>query len=253
MMIGKASSHALLIFDTTMSTDDSALQNKHIQRPRTISVKTPAIKTTSDKAVRRLSTAKRLNRSSSANPERRDPRKLATGALLAFYRHLREASREQISADAHISVSLIGMIENGTRLATHEALEKMAQALRLTTYQRLQLNAIAGYSAQLPETPGWEVRADDVITGIPLFLRNMEVESQFQERLDIEEVWIVTRRPLALGEPILSMLRSKLLNTEATYVYFVDSRTGEHDFRMLWGRLDLESKTRWSEKCKIRT
>lgn len=217
---------------------------------------TPAmkiIKKASNRKVLRRPHSNKLNNAFSPDPKRTDPKKLATGALLTFYRHLREASREEIAGKAHVSISLIGMIENGTRLPTQEVLEKVTQALQLSTYQRLQLHAVAGYSAQLPESPGWEVRADDVITGIPLFLRNMQVESQFQERLDIEEAWIVTRRPLALDEPVLSMLRSKLLNTEATYVYFVDARTGEHDFRTLWDRLDLESETSWLEKCKTRT
>jgi hypothetical protein len=80
----------------------------------------------------------------------------------------------------------------------------------------------------------------------------MQLESHFQEHLDIDEAWIVARRPMALEEPVLSMLKSKLLNTDANYVYFVDVRTGEHDFRTLWNRLDLESDTNWQKKIRSR-
>jgi transcriptional regulator with XRE-family HTH domain len=189
---------------------------------------------------------------SSTNTKPRDPKKLATGSLLGFYRHLRNKSREDLANAAKISVSMLGMVENGTRLPTKEVLESLGQALELGAYQRLQLHAIAGFSAQISESPGWEVRADDVISGVPLFLRSMGVESKFQESLDIDEAWIVTRRPLALDEPVLSMLKSKLLNTDASYVYFVDSRTGAHDFRTLWHRLDLVSDHDWIQKTKDR-
>jgi hypothetical protein len=80
----------------------------------------------------------------------------------------------------------------------------------------------------------------------------MQLESQFQEKLDIEEAWIVTRRPLALDEPVLSMLKNKLLKTNAAYSYFVDARFGQHDFVTLWDRLNLVSDARWKEKRKSR-
>jgi transcriptional regulator with XRE-family HTH domain len=185
-------------------------------------------------------------------PKQTDQKKLAVGALLAFYRHLRERSRQQLASAATISVSLLAMVENGTRLPSQEVLEKLGEALGLSTYQRLQLHAIAGYSAQLPEAPGWEVRADDLIRGVPLFLRNTQLEFQFQGKLDIEEAWIVTRRPMALDEPVLSMLKSKLLHTDANYVYFVDARTGEDDFKTLWNRLYLEGNPHWLGKKKQR-
>jgi transcriptional regulator with XRE-family HTH domain len=181
-----------------------------------------------------------------------DQKKLAVGALLSFYRHLREMSRQQLAPAATISVSLLAMVENGTRLPSQDVLERLGGALRLSTYQRLQLHGIAGYSAQLPEAPGWEVRPDDLIRGVPLFLRNTQLEFQFQKNLDIEEAWIVTRRPMALEEPVLSMLKSKLLNTDANYVYFVDTRTGEDDFKTLWNRLDIETNPHWMEKRKKR-
>ncbi len=178
----------------------------------------------------------------------RDKKKLALGALLTFYRHLREHSRQELAPAADVSVSLLAMVENGTRLPSQEALERLGRELQLSAYQRLQLHAIAGYSAQLPEAPGWEVRAEDLIHGVPLFLRNMQLEFQFQSKIDIEEAWVVTRRPMALEEPAFTMLKSKLLDTDANYVYFVDARTGEYDFKTLWNRLSLASDPRWMEK-----
>ena len=31
--------------------------------------------------------------------------------------------------------------------------------------------------------------------GYPIFLRNSDLESRFQDSLDFEEAWVVTRRP----------------------------------------------------------
>src|SRR5579864_3949589 len=98
------------------------------------------------------------NKNHSSSSKYADQKKLAVGALLAFYRHLHEISRQELAGAATISVSLLAMIENGTRLPSQNVLESMGKSLDLTTYQRLQLHAIAGYSAQLPEAPGWEVR-----------------------------------------------------------------------------------------------
>jgi hypothetical protein len=140
------------------------------------------------------------------------------------------------------------MIENGDRLPTQKTLEKLGSELHLSTHQRFQLHAIAGYSAQVPETPGWEIRADDVINGNLLFLRDMSVESNFQLSLDIEEAWTVTERPMALNEPALTMLKEKLLTTNASYVYFVSARYGEEDFAKLWDRLGIKADARWQKK-----
>jgi transcriptional regulator with XRE-family HTH domain len=182
-----------------------------------------------------------------------DEKKLAVGTLLTFYRRLRKVSREDLAGLSSISVSLLGMIENGARLPSQDALDRLARHLKLSSYQHVQLHALAGYSAQLPEAPGWEIRPDDLIQGVPLFLRNMQLESDFQKKLDIEESWIITRRPLALDEPVLSMLKSNILNTDAAYVYFVDARSGRQDFITLWDRLDLASDARWKEKREGRT
>lgn len=177
-----------------------------------------------------------------------DRKKLATAALLTFYRLLRKESRQSLADKSGISASLLGMIENADRLPTQETLGKLGSQLHLNTHQRLQLHAIAGYSAQLPEAPGWEIRAGDVINCSLLFLRDMEEESNFQLGLDIDEAWTITERPMALDEPVLSMLKKKLLTTNASYVYFVSARYGEEDFVKLWDRLGLGSDSQWQEK-----
>lgn len=201
---------------------------------------------------KQVSEAKRDKPVPIPSPSNAEKKRLALGALLTFYRNLHEFSRQELAPQASISVSLLGMIENGARLPSQHVLEALGSALQLSAYQRLQLHAIAGYSAQLPEAPGWEVRPDDLIQGVPLFLRNMRLEFEFQKGLDIEESWVVTRRPLALDEPALSMLKEKLLNTDANYVYFVDARSGRYDFATLWHRLELDKNVRWQEKRKHR-
>jgi transcriptional regulator with XRE-family HTH domain len=210
----------------------------------------PEQKTPRKPALRRTMKVnqRKAGRDEPSDSRKPDKKKVAVGALLTFYRHLRDVGRKDLAGAAGVSVSLLGMIENASRLPSHEVLEKLGAQLQLTPYQRLQLHAIAGYSAPLPEAPGWEVRADDLITGVPLFLRNMKLEYEFQGSLDIEEAWVVTRRPLALEEPVFSMLKNKLLNTDANYVYFVDERFGKHDFETLWNRLGLESDDRWKKK-----
>ena len=151
-----------------------------------------------------------------------------------------------------MSPSFLGMIENGARLPTEDALEELAIKLGLTGFQRLQLKAVAGYSGQLQEARGSEIRPSDLIEGTPLFLRKMETESEFQDKLVLEEVWIVTRRPMSMEGPYLKWLRGKLLNSDCIYTYFVDARFGESDFATLWDRLDLESDPEWRKKVELR-
>jgi transcriptional regulator with XRE-family HTH domain len=179
--------------------------------------------------------------------------RLAIGALLTFYRLIREMSRPELAHKAGSSVSLLGMIENGVRLPTIEALGKLGVALELSPEQRLQLHAIAGYSPRdVPEAAGWEILPEDVLNGKPIFVRDMQLESSFQDTLDLDDVWMVTRRPMALHEPILGLLKRKLLNTKTKYVYFVDRRFGEEDFRALWFRLNLEADPGWVAKDAAR-
>jgi len=189
-----------------------------------------------------------MGEQSSGSSRHIEKKKLATGCLLTLYRRLREVSRDDLAGASGISVSLLGMIENGARLPSQEVLERLAKNLHLSAYEHLQLHALAGYSAQLSEARSWEVGPDDLIQGVPLFLRNMQLESNFQLTVDFEEAWIIAARPLALNEPVLNMLKRKLLETNATYTYFVDARFGENDFATLWSRLDLASDPIWKEK-----
>lgn len=181
-------------------------------------------------------------------------RRLAIGTVLAFYRQIRQMSRPQLASKTGISAGLIGLIENGVRLPTRDSLAKIGMELGLNSEQNFQLLEIAGYSPRSsePEAPGWEVIADDVLHGYPVFLRNSDRESRFQDSLDFEEAWVVTRRPMALHEPVLSTLRGRLLNSDARYVYFVDRLLGEEDFKTLWLRLNLSAYPGWVEKNNAR-
>jgi len=182
-----------------------------------------------------------------------ETKRLAMGALLTFYRLIRKMSRPDLADKAGMSASLLGMIENGVRLPTIEAIGKIGGHLGLTSEQRLQLRTIAGYSLRdEPEAPGWEVLPEDVLNGEPIFLRDMLLESEFQDKLEIDDVWMVTRRPMALHEPVLSWLRKKLLNTGTRYTYFVDRRSGEEDLKTLLFRLNLEAHPEWQAKDAAR-
>ena len=132
------------------------------------------------------------------------------------------------------------MFEAGRRLPGPEAIDKLATALGLDAFQRQQLQFISTYSRQGPIIGEQWFVPEDVLTGIPIFLRNVRQEAVAQRKASISEMWIVTNRPLALTRDggMYEGLKTRLLNEDTTFVYFIDSEAGESPFRDLWRRLN---------------
>jgi transcriptional regulator with XRE-family HTH domain len=176
--------------------------------------------------------------------ERVKEAKVALGAILGFYRRIRKLSQEKVSGDAGLTKSSVAMFEAGKRLPSVEALLKLSLALKLNTFQRQQLEILAEYPRH-PRPAGHEwFLPDDVLTGIPVFLRDLKKESDFQSKADIREMWIITGKPLALDGEMYKMLSERLAFRKTIFVYFIDSSAGEAPFRALWSKLRAEKRHR---------
>jgi transcriptional regulator with XRE-family HTH domain len=176
---------------------------------------------------------------SARNPEN-EPR-LAVGALLGFYRRIRHKSQEQLAEEARIKPSALAMFESGQRLPLPESLDKIATALGLDAFQQRQLEFMSTYSGQKLAIGEQWFMPEDVLTGIPVFLRRLEREAEFQRIGSISETWIVTSRPLAIDGEMYQVLKRRLENEQTKFIYFLDTTAGESPFRALWSRLIAEN------------
>jgi transcriptional regulator with XRE-family HTH domain len=167
-----------------------------------------------------------------------DPQRLAIGALLGFYRRIKRMSQVAIAEAAGLKASSLGMFEAAQRLPGPQAIDHLATALDLDGFQRQQLQLIGTYSSGRGPTIGepWII-PEDVLHGTPVFLRDVHREADAQRKASISEMWIVTNRPLALGGELYELLKRRLLVEKTSYVYFIDSATGELPFKDLWSRL----------------
>ncbi|HTU47438.1 MAG TPA: helix-turn-helix transcriptional regulator [Bryobacteraceae bacterium] len=169
-----------------------------------------------------------------------DDSKRAVGALLGFYRRIRRLSQRKLADEAGTTEGVIAMAESGRRLPPAETVAPIAQALGLNPFQTRQLELLVEYPHRLSR-PGFEwFNPDDVKTGTPMFLRNLDKEAKFQTQANIAAMWIVTDRPLAVREPMKSVLRDRLRNESTEFVYFLDSSLGERPFQDLWSLLASE-------------
>jgi hypothetical protein len=76
-----------------------------------------------------------------------------------------------------------------------------------------------------------------VKTGVPLFLRDLNKESEFQAKADIREMWMFAAKLLARDGEMYSMLSKRLTEQKTTFVYFIDAKSGEQPFRALRDKL----------------
>jgi hypothetical protein len=139
-----------------------------------------------------------------------------------------------------ITSSTIAMAESGRRLPSFETIGAIAVALGLDRFQKRQLEILVEYPHRASK-PGDEwFLPDDVLTGIPMFLRTLNKEAAFQREVDMSEMWIVTDRPLALAGEMRDVLKKRLLVDKITFVYFLDVAVGEAPFQSLWSGLAAE-------------
>jgi transcriptional regulator with XRE-family HTH domain len=171
-----------------------------------------------------------------------DEARLAIGSLLGFYRRIRKSSQKELAAKASIKPSAVAMFESGRRLPSAEAIAGLAVALELDPLQKRQLEVLAEYPKRAT-VPGddWFLPID-VIAGIPVFMRSLTNESEFQSKAPIGEMWIVTNRPLALEGEMYGMLKERIAKGKTSFVYFMDSTAGESPFQALWRNLASESR-----------
>jgi transcriptional regulator with XRE-family HTH domain len=172
-----------------------------------------------------------------------DDARLAVGALLGFYRRIKRDSHTQaaVANKAGLTASALGMFEAGRRLPSPEAIDKLATVLSLDAFQRQQLQFISTYSRQGPIIGEQWFVPEDVLTGTPIFLRNVRREAEAQRMASISEMWVVTTRPLALEGETYEVLKTRLLKEETKFVYFIDSAAGESPFHDLWRRLNVDA------------
>jgi transcriptional regulator with XRE-family HTH domain len=181
-------------------------------------------------------------RSAEQYPPVNDAR-LAVGALLGFYRRIKRVSQTQavVATEAGLTPSALGMFEAGQRLPSPEAIDKLATALGLDAFQRQQLQFISTYSRQGPIIGEQWFVPEDVLTGTPIFLRNVHQEAVAQRMASISEMWIVTSRLLALEGEMYEGMKARLLKEDTTFVYFIDNTSGESPIRDLWRRLSADA------------
>jgi transcriptional regulator with XRE-family HTH domain len=186
------------------------------------------------------------NKRAVATPKLKEARR-SVGALLGFYRRIRALSQKELANKAKkitgrkITASTVAMAESGLGLPRLETLAAISTALGLDRFQTRQLEALVEHPRRASK-PGDEwFLPDDVLTGIPLFLRNLTRESVFQREASMTEMWIVTDRPLALGGEMRAMLKKRIFSDKTVFVYFLDSTIGEAPFQTLWSGLCMES------------
>lgn len=179
--------------------------------------------------------------------------RLAIGALLGFYRRRTERSSQSTSSQfavskrAFIKKSALAMYESGRRTPSMEAIDGLAAALKMDGLQKRQLQLLAEYPTRAAVRGEEWFLPDDVLTGIPVFLRTLLKESQLQREADISEMWIVTSRPLALDGEMYTMLSDRIHDKRTRFVYFVDSGATESPFQALWRKLCSERRHKRSE------
>ncbi len=181
--------------------------------------------------------------------ERLAEARLAVGAILGFYRRIHRLRQNKLAKTADITKSSMAMFEAGKRLPSVETIGSLSRALNLNFFQRRQLEMLADY----PKHPGsagheWFL-PDDVISGVPMFLRDLKKETVFQTKADIREMWIVTSKPLALDGEMYHMLSERLYARKTSFVYFIDSTTGQSTFQALWRKLLSETRHRSRDLC----
>lgn len=165
----------------------------------------------------------------------------AVGLLLGLYRRRKELSQAELASKVSTTAGSIATFESGQRLPQEELLEKLGRALELSPFALHQLDILAkSASHSIYPADDW-VLPQDVFSGTPVFLRDLESESRVQADAQIDEMWIVTARPLALAGDMNRMLRDRIAGTKTTFVYFIDSSGGESAFRALWDVLSNDS------------
>jgi transcriptional regulator with XRE-family HTH domain len=168
--------------------------------------------------------------------------KLALGALLSFYRRRSDSKTQEDTAKiSGLSPSALAMYESGKRLPSKEALQRICTSINLTTFQHQQLQTIATNLRDIPKIGEQWFVADDVLEGTPIFLRSLSREAEFQIQARISEMWIVTSRPLARSGDMYDSLKTRLLNEDTKFVYFLNNSSGEVPFQAMWSRLCAEA------------
>lgn len=165
----------------------------------------------------------------------------AVGALLGFYRRIDGRSQKELSTDASLHPSEIAMYESAQRLPSSEALEKISSALKLDPFQSRQLQLVAMHAGRTVLAGHEWTTPDDVLHGVPMFMRRLEKESDFQRAADISNMWVVASKPLAATGKMYEALHKRLLRDETEFVYFIGGGAAEESFQVLWSRLCSDS------------
>jgi transcriptional regulator with XRE-family HTH domain len=143
----------------------------------------------------------------------------AIGALIGFLRHRKGLKQNQAAGLVSMSPSTLAMYESGKRNPSSEALNKICKALELDWQTTEQLRQLL-FPSHITEGSG--VLSEDVMRGIPIFLRSLADEAAVQVKLKLERLWISVRHPLEVPQ-LDDMVRAKLAEGKTEVVYFVGS------------------------------
>jgi transcriptional regulator with XRE-family HTH domain len=149
----------------------------------------------------------------------------AIGLLIGFYRRRKGWTQTELAERASVPRPNVPMFEAGNRTPHGEVLRSILQALDVHPYVEHLIQDMSFYRPWAPDAHGTgSMSPEDVLTGIPIFLRPITAEFLLPGIEKLERVWIATRNPYEVSSE-KTFLRSFLLRNLRTveFTYFTDS------------------------------
>jgi len=182
----------------------------------------------------------------------------SVGAVVSLYRRARGMTQQELQegGEGVVSASALAMIEGGDRLPTEKALRFLCERLRLSPFQTEQLRQLAHDPERTDEERLQSIMPSDVLRGVALFIRPTGDDSALLKSAEVEEVWVVTKKPLTVKAGHYEQLRDRLVKQNIRFTYFIDPGGGKGQFLELYGKLqgdpalDSAAKKRLSSRLR---
>jgi hypothetical protein len=149
------------------------------------------------------------------------------------------------------------MIEGGDRLPTEKALRFLCERLELSPFQTEQLRQLAHDPERTDAERLQSIMPSDVLRGVALFIRPAGDDSALLESAGVEEVWVVTKKPLTIKAGYYELMRDRLVKEKIRFTYFIDSEAAKSEVLELYGKLlgdpalDSSAKKRLSARAEM--